>query len=260
MAVNDRVYDNSTTTVNNTAYDADLEDEDVIVDNNVPTGDAEKGATLGGIGGVVTGAVAGAAAGPVGMVAGAVIGGVAGAVASGAAVAAIDRVDNDNTVSGVGTDRDIAYDNSIDANRSYDRTYGTTGVGNGVPGVQTGGHDIDGTPDSRGIMEKTADAITGDRMDDKTGKPVASDTVRSDMNAVRNDVAGATYGARSAADSGIGTGVSRETEVGESRPSIKTGGYANDGTPDTRGVMEKTADAITGDVVDDKTGRVVDHR
>jgi hypothetical protein len=39
-------------------------------------------------------------------------------------------------------------------------------------GLQTGGYDIDGTPDTRGIMEKTADTITGDRIDDKTGKPV----------------------------------------------------------------------------------------
>jgi uncharacterized protein YjbJ (UPF0337 family) len=34
-------------------------------------------------------------------------------------------------------------------------------------------------------------------------------------------------------------------------------GYAADGTPDTRGVGEKIADAITGDRVDDKTGKVV---
>ena len=44
--------------------------------------------------------------------------------------------------------------------------------GNGIPGVQTGGHAIDGTPDTRGIMEKTADTVTGDRVDDKTGKVV----------------------------------------------------------------------------------------
>ena len=56
---------------------------------------------------------------------------------------------------------------------------GTTGhvagmrPGNGVPGIQTGGHDIDGTPDTRGITEKAADVLTGDRIDDKTGKPVA---------------------------------------------------------------------------------------
>ena len=44
--------------------------------------------------------------------------------------------------------------------------------GNTVPGIQTGGHDYDGTPDTRGISEKVADTVTGDRYDDKTGKPV----------------------------------------------------------------------------------------
>ena len=52
----------------------------------------------------------------------------------------------------------------------YRARYNT--VGNNVPGIQTGGRDIDGTPDTRGITEKAADAITGDRLDDKTGKPV----------------------------------------------------------------------------------------
>jgi len=42
-----------------------------------------------------------------------------------------------------------------------------------LPGIQTGGRDIDGTRDTRGISEKAADAVTGDRIDDKTGKPVA---------------------------------------------------------------------------------------
>jgi len=46
----------------------------------------------------------------------------------------------------------------------------STGAGQG--GIQTGGRDIDGTRDTRGVMEKTADAVTGDRIDDKTGKPV----------------------------------------------------------------------------------------
>lgn len=41
-----------------------------------------------------------------------------------------------------------------------------------IPGIQTGGHAYDGTPDTRGITEKAADAITGDHIDDKTGKPV----------------------------------------------------------------------------------------
>src|SRR5947209_399696 len=83
------------------------------IDDN-PTGDAEKGAELGGVGGAVTGAVAGAMAGPVGAVVGAVVGGVAGAVGSGAAVAVVDRHDNDNTISGVGHDRTGDIDDETD--------------------------------------------------------------------------------------------------------------------------------------------------
>ncbi len=71
------------------------------IDDN-PTGDAEKGAALGGVGGVAVGAAAGSLAGPVGTVIGAVVGGLAGAGASGVAVGAVDKVDNDNTISGVG--------------------------------------------------------------------------------------------------------------------------------------------------------------
>lgn len=71
------------------------------IDDN-PTGDAEKGAALGGLGGAAVGAAAGSAVGPVGTVVGAVAGGLAGAAASGAGVAAVDTVDNDNTVTGVG--------------------------------------------------------------------------------------------------------------------------------------------------------------
>ena len=168
------------------------------------TGDAEKGATLGGIGGAITGLAAGSMAGPVGAVAGAVIGGIAGAVASGAAVAAIDRVDNDNTVSGIG------------AGTTYEDTYRD---------------DLD------------------DNMDDMI-YPSDRNWTATDVNdpAYRN-----TYNTAAADNTGI------NRMPGESVPSIKTGGSANDGTPDTRGVAEKVADAVTGDVVDDKTGKVVKH-
>ncbi len=138
------------------------------IDDN-PSGDAEKGATLGGVGGAVTGAAAGSLAGPVGTVIGAVVGGVAGALGSGAAVAAVDRHDNDDNISGVGDS--VHYKG--DTARAVDADVANLPHGNGVPGVQTGGRDVDGTPDARGILEKTADGLTGDRIDDKTGKPVA---------------------------------------------------------------------------------------
>ena len=71
------------------------------IDDN-PHDDPKKGAALGGVGGAATGAAAGSMLGPAGAVVGAVVGGVAGAAASGAAVGAVDKRDNDNTISGMG--------------------------------------------------------------------------------------------------------------------------------------------------------------
>ncbi|MDX1932265.1 MAG: hypothetical protein SFU56_06645, partial [Capsulimonadales bacterium] len=48
-------------------------------------------------------------------------------------------------------------------------------IGDPVPGVQTGGRTIDGRPDSRGILEKSSDFVTGDTTDDKQGVPVHHD-------------------------------------------------------------------------------------
>ncbi|MBV9469415.1 MAG: hypothetical protein JO316_19420 [Abitibacteriaceae bacterium] len=149
------------------------------IDDN-PNNDAEKGATLGGLGGAVVGAAAGSAVGPVGTAVGAVVGGLTGAGASGAAVSAVDKMDNDNTVTGVGQGAtpDVGTTASNAAYNTRNAAAGTVSAveadlpGNRVPGVQTGGHATDGTPDTRGITEKAADAITGDHIDDKTGKTV----------------------------------------------------------------------------------------
>jgi hypothetical protein len=135
-----------------------------------PNNDPHKAKNIGGVGGAVTGAIAGAPAGPLGVVGGAIVGGVVGAVASKAAVKQIDKMDNDDTITGIGhgDTRDVE-------DTTYDVTHGDVDIdtpGNGVPGVQTGGHALDGTPDTRGIMEKTADTLTGDKYDDKTGKRI----------------------------------------------------------------------------------------
>jgi hypothetical protein len=129
---------------------------------------------------------------------------VVGAAASGAAVAAIDSVDNDDNVTGIGDD--VAYDHSDDDDLDETSQYATTaadpnyaantyaGAGatggaagtmgyenvpsttggwtNDAPGIQTGGQTLEGGPDTRGIGEKAADAVTGDRYDDKTGQRV----------------------------------------------------------------------------------------
>ena len=132
--------------------------------------DAEKGAKIGGVGGAVTGALAGSVAGPVGAVIGAVVGGVAGAAASGAAVGAVDKHDGDDP-NMVATSPAATY--PVSTARPVVPVDGPAPIiDNGIPGVQTGGHALDGTPDTRGISEKAADAVTGDRVDDKTGKVV----------------------------------------------------------------------------------------
>ena len=193
------------------------------IDDN-PNNDAEKGATIGGIGGAAIGAIAGSVLGPGGALIGGLIGGAAGAVASGAAVAAIDGADNDNNVSGMGSgialDRTEAVDR-IDANRIYhphpDAVIPPVPPVNPNPAMPslgtTVGTDIPyGVVDNRGTMEKTADILTGDTVEDATGRYV---------------------------------GV-----PGDNR--------AMDGTPDTRSLGEKAADAVTGDRYDDKTGKRVE--
>lgn len=260
----------------------DLEDEVRHTIEEEPTGDAEKGAALGGLGGAAVGAAAGMAAGPAGAVAGALIGGLAGAIASGVAVAAVDRMDNDHTVSGVGTathDPDEDLDDDLEDDDLV--------PGNRVPGIQTGGHAVDGTPDTRGMTEKTADALTGDRIDDKTGKVVDDDADvwphqhrYNDPDLLPgNDLPGIQTGGRTvdggfdtrgmmekAADALTSDAIDDKTgkrvydpdlTPGNDVPGIQTGGRAADGTPDTRGISEKAADAVTGDRTDDKTGKRV---
>lgn len=145
---------------------------DDINDDNVqhgidddPHNDGKKGLELGALGGGAVGAMAGLAAGPIGAIVGAIVGGTAGSIASGAAVDAVDAIDNDNTVTGIGGGA------TTDANTTL-RESGVTAdrlhAGNDVPGIQTGGMTTAGA-DTRGIMEKTADVITGDHIDDKTG-------------------------------------------------------------------------------------------
>ena len=109
------------------------------IDDN-PNNDAEKGAALGGVGGAVTGAIAGSLAGPVGTIVGALAGGLIGAGASGAAVAAIDQVDNDNTVSGVGggTSGDLNRSGTADVGGHNIVTGEPAQSGAGASGLATG--------------------------------------------------------------------------------------------------------------------------
>lgn len=66
--------------------------------------DATKGAGIGAAGGALVGGAAGALLGPAGIAVGAVAGAILGATASGLAVAAVDSVDNDDNVTGLGAE------------------------------------------------------------------------------------------------------------------------------------------------------------
>jgi hypothetical protein len=190
------------------------------IDDN-PEGDAKKGGVLGAVGGAVVGALAG---GPVG----AVIGAVAGGAASAAGVAAVDAVDNDNTVTGIGhgATRDVEQQVTGTTTPVADATYAATG-----------------TP----VTHTTHTVST----------PVTHTT--HTVGTTTTGVAGAVPVRDSATDVDTNLGANRMDSLGETVPSIKTGGVANDGTPDTRGLAKRPADALTGDPIDDKTGRVVKH-
>jgi len=124
------------------------------IDDN-PNDDAKKGLELGALGGGTVGAIAGAALGPVGAIVGALIGGSVGSVASGAAVQAVDAVDNDNTVSGLGdgaTMKDPGYSSGSGgysgSSNTPDVHAGATGTGtSNTPDVHAGATGTSNTPD-----------------------------------------------------------------------------------------------------------------
>jgi len=284
------------------------------IDDNA-NNDAEKGAALGGLGGVAVGAAAGSLLGPVGTVVGAVAGGLLGAGASGAAVAAIDQVDNDNTVSGVGetTTTDLSgttYDPNLDTtypNTSavYDPITNTNNL-SATPSAEISGHNIvTGEPatSDAGTTGLATGAVVGGLVGTVVGGPVgaavggtlgslaggvagdaaeAADaeggefigtpydrpydaTLTDNPNEFRNDanVGLSNHGAADLnADTtnigGIDTTSGYRTNgitdgIGNDVPGVQTGGITTEGS-DTRGITEKAADAVTGDRTDDKTG------
>lgn len=140
----------------------DHDDVNVRTDSEGSLG-RSAGVGAGSISGAVVGTTVG---GPVGTVAGAVAGGVLGAAAGDAA----KHVGEGNSTHNAHADHVHNLDGTTTDTGVYSSSI--TGLGNDVPGIQTGGSAYDGTPDTRGLSEKAADALTGDDYDDKTGKPI----------------------------------------------------------------------------------------
>jgi hypothetical protein len=108
-----------------------------------------------------------------GVIAGAMIGGVAGAVLGGVATHAViggSGLAGSASAVEVSGVTETAYSGlgrySTDRAETYQES--------SIPGVQTGGHAVDssGATDPHGIIEKAADTVTGNHVDDKTGRPV----------------------------------------------------------------------------------------
>jgi hypothetical protein len=219
------------------------------IDNN-PHGDAEKGATVGGIGGAVTGGVAGSAAGPVGTIIGAVVGGVVGAVASGAAVAAVDRVDDDTTVTGIGDNPN--WDKHENEWRThYTSNYASTNTpyDNNYQHAYRFGHDLGTHPDYQG---RSWDSVQTDAQRDwERSNPGTWSTYQQPIQ-YSWERSSTMVGTGGTGSTGMGG-----TAYADNPPGIQTGGLNDDGSRDTRGITEKVSDAVTGDRIDDKTGKPI---
>ncbi|HEX9997162.1 MAG TPA: YsnF/AvaK domain-containing protein [Abditibacterium sp.] len=176
------------------------------IDDN-PSGDAEKGAALGGLGGAAVGAAAGSLAGPAGTLIGAAVGAVSGALASGAAVAIVDQVDNDNTVSGVG---------SGDTHNSAGHgTSGSYGDGDGH------GHNV----------------VTGDEADTDAGKTglgtgaLVGGTIGAAVGGPVGAVVGGTVGSLAGGVAGDASEVADDSTPHAGTGHTSGAGYATGTTP-----------------------------
>ena len=200
--------------------------------------DAEKGAALGGLGGAAVGAAAGSVAGPLGTVIGAVAGGLVGAGASGAAVAAVDTVDNDDTISGIGDGVTLDSDaRRVDASAVPASSMASNRPLSDDPIAPRGdGHNIvTGGPATTeaGDTGLAGGAVVGGVVGAAVGGPVGA-VVGGTLGSLAGGVAG---DAAEAADNetltttGAGTeGYVPETEIA-SNPGINNPGATTVGTP-----------------------------
>ena len=215
---------------------SDIRNDDAVqhgIDDNT-SGDAAKGAALGGLGGVAVGAAAGSVIGPIGTVIGAVVGGLLGAGASGAAVAAVDAVDNDNTVSGVGDGATLKSGERVGTSGNYGTTpdvhMGTTGMsgatasGDYERGSYAGGTDVDAGGHN---------VVTGDEAHTGAGKAglgtgaLIGGTIGAAVGGPVGAVVGGTLGSLAGGVAGDAGEATAETSMSTSNmgntPGIMTG-------------------------------------
>ena len=205
-----------------------------------PNNDAEKGAALGGLGGAAVGAAAGSIAGPVGTLVGAIAGGLVGAGASGAAVAAVDSMDNDNTITGIGDGATLDSDG-----RRVDAGYAErTGV---VMDADDHGHNIvtGGEAHSEaGDTGLAGGAIVGGVIGAAVGGPVGA-VVGGTLGSLAGGVAGDAAEAADEEDLTRPSVYNSATETNMAiNPAVYTEGSTVTGNPVVPPVSTPMADSV----------------
>lgn len=239
---------------------------DDSVQHGIDGNDGDDGKTalgLGAVGGGTVGAIAGSVLGPLGTLVGAAIGGTIGSLASGAAVDAVDAVDNDDTVSGVGSGVHHKGELTRDSN-DLSTDYSTVGTGGtsyaSGTGVGAGGHNVvtgDEAHTDAGKGGLATGAVVGGLIGTAVAGPVGAvvgGTLGSLAGGVAGDASEVADDTSTRGTSTTGYGTSMNTP-GNNTPGVQTGGTTTAGA-DTRGITEKIADTVTGNPVDDKTGGV----
>ncbi len=238
---------------------SDIRNDDAVqhgIDDST-SGDPAKGAALGGLGGVAVGAAAGSMAGPIGTVIGAVVGGLLGAGASGAAVAAVDAVDNDNTVSGVGDGATLKSGEHVGTTGGYGTTPnvysgvggsgivpGATAAGDYERGSYAGGTDVDAGGHN---------VVTGGEAHTGAGKAglgtgaLVGGTLGAAVGGPVGAVVGGTIGSLVGGAAGDAGEAATEGTTGTTMSNMNTTGIATGTTPDVHAGNEQYAQLTGGD-------------
>ena len=210
---------------------SDIRNDDAVqhgIDDDAHN-DGKKGLELGALGGGTVGAIAGSLLGPVGTIVGALIGGSVGSVASGAAVDAVDRVDNDNTVSGVGAGATLKSGGTM-GGTTYGGTtpnvHAGTASGDYERGSYVGGTDVNAATGTGHIDDTGAGkaglaggALVGGTIGAAVGGPVGA-VVGGTIGSLVGGATGNAGEAAAEATTGTGYGTDYSTSSYASAPDV----------------------------------------
>lgn len=249
---------------------------DVHVPASEVAGAHESDGTMGRVAGTGSGAISGgvigaALGGPIGAVIGAVAGGALGSAAGDAAHHVGD--DHDDVNVDTGSEGSLGRISGSSAGGISGAVVGAAAGGpvGAVVGAAAGGmlgaEAGDVAKDVGNNRDAVATPITGDPVLDSPPASSYNSTYRTDETVAADAILPGVPGAMAGIPGGgIGPVVAVPTPdtntpniTGRDNPDYNLGMPTETENQDTRGTMERIADAATGDRVDDNTGRVVNN-